>query len=260
MSDYDRYADVYDAFYADYDQDIPFYVTEAQRAGSPVLELACGTGRVTVPVALAGIEVVGLDSSPAMLERCRKRLAPLSRVERSRVALVQADMRQFDLGGERFTLVYCPFRAFLHLLTVEDQLACLSAIHRHLRPGGRFALNFFDPSLTTIARSVTHGSVSRRIREYAHPQSGNRVIVHLSTRHDPATQTIHEYRIEDEIDGDGQVLKRTYRPLTLRWIYRYEFEHLLARSGFDLESLYGTFDRRPLGDEPAELIWIARRR
>jgi len=261
MAEYDAHADSYDALYTDYKEDIPFYVEEARGAGSPVLELACGTGRVAIPTAEAGIELVGLDSSPAMLEQFRARLPLLAAEVRDRITLHQADMRDYDLGAERFTLVTCPFRAFLHLLTIEDQLAALHNAYRHLRPGGRLALNFFNPSVTVIARCLsTHWSALRPIQEYIHPVSGNTVIVHLTSQHDVAEQIIRDFRIEDEIDGDGRVLQRTYKTLTVRWIYRYEFEHLLARCGFEVEALYGDFDRRPFAQDLDELIWIARKR
>ena len=261
MPEYDAHADSYDALYTDYEEDIPFYVEEARRAGSPALELACGTGRVAIPVAEAGIELVGIDSSPTMLEQFRARLPLLAAEVRDRITLHQADMRDYNLGAERFTLITCPFRAFLHLLTIEDQLAALHNAHRHLRPGGRLALNFFNPSVTVIARSLTsHWSALHPIQEYTHPVSGNTVIVHLTSQHDVVEQIIRDFRIEDELDGDGRVLQRTYKTLTVRWIYRYEFEHLLARCGFEVEALYGDFDRRPFAQDLDELIWIARKR
>ena len=261
MSEYDAYAEFYDTLYADYEVDIPFYVAEARRAGSPVLELACGTGRVAIRVAQAGVEVVGIDSSPAMLERFRARLSRLPPVVQECITLIEADMSDFDLGAERFNLIYCPFRAFLHLLTVEDQLAALQTVRHHLKPGGCFALNFFHPSLTIIADSIaTLGSPVRRTREFTNPDTGHKLIMHLTSQHDVVEQIIREYRICDEIDAHGRVVERSYKPLTLRWIYRYEFEHLLARCGFEVEALYGTFDRQSFAHGHGELIWIARKR
>jgi ubiquinone/menaquinone biosynthesis C-methylase UbiE len=258
---YDPYARTYDALYSFYDVDIPFYVEEAKKAGSPVLELACGTGRVTIPVAEAGLDVVGIDNSPAMLEQFRQRLPSLDPAVRDRITLHQADMRDFDLGDAVFQLVYCPFRAFLHLMTVEDQMAALNTIGSHLAPGGRFALNFFNPSVEIMSRSFAgQANLQRRIQEYEDPDTGNRVVVYALNKRDVVRQVIDETRIEEEVDQDGLVVKRTYKPLSLRWIYRYEFEHLLARCGFDVEALYGSFDRRPFEDDKAELVWIARKR
>ncbi|MPZ49842.1 MAG: methyltransferase domain-containing protein [Dehalococcoidia bacterium] len=137
--------------------DVPFYVDlalEAHAAGQSVLELGCGTGRVTIPIAEAGAEVVGLDGSPAMLEIARRK-APNSDNPR----WVQADMRDFDLGRQ-FGLAIIPFRSFLHLLTPEDQLSCLGHVHTHLLADGRLALNFFvpDPRLLELA----HQDIDRR--------------------------------------------------------------------------------------------------
>jgi SAM-dependent methyltransferase len=111
--------------------DVAFFVDAAREAGSPVLEVGCGTGRVLIPTARAGIEIVGLDASAAMLAVCRSHLRDEPAPVQSRVQLVQADMRTFDLH-RAFTLVTIPFRPFQHLVTVEDQLSCLGSIRRHL--------------------------------------------------------------------------------------------------------------------------------
>ncbi len=112
--DYTLYAELYDTVYEDYVEDIPFYVAEAQRAHGPCLELGCGTGRVLIPVASAGVEVTGLDLSPPMIARARRKVATLPQDVRSRITLYEGDMRDFGLE-QRFALIYVPFRAFLHL-------------------------------------------------------------------------------------------------------------------------------------------------
>jgi SAM-dependent methyltransferase len=259
MSEYDVYAAIYDGQFGARLDDIPFYVEEAKRAEPPVLELACGTGRVLIPVAKAGVPVRGLDSSAAMLEVCRRKVALLPADVQARIELSQADMRDFALE-ERFGLIYCPFRAFLHLMTTEDQITALGNIRAHLRDDGRFALNFFNPHVTVLTEGSGRGRGSARIQqEFAHPQSGNRVITWATLGHDPVTQLIDTYMIHDEVDAEGRLLERTYRPMRLRWIYRYEFEHLLHRCGFDVEALYGDFDRRPFTEMRQELVWIARK-
>jgi len=259
MNEYDAYAATYDVEYGEFAEDIPFYVEEASRAEPPVLELACGTGRVLIPVAQAGVRVVGLDASPAMVQACRHKVAELSEEVQARITLVDADMRDFAFD-ERFGLVYCPFRAFLHLMTTEDQIAALRNIHAHLRVGGRFVLNFFNPSPAHIAEAAGRGrGLAKITKEFIHPESGNRIIEWSTLGHDPVEQRIEIYFIHDEVDASGQLLHRTYKPMRLRWIYRYEFEHLLVRCGFELEALYGGFDRRPFTDVHHELVWVARR-
>ena len=154
-----RLAQAYDAGMgaeADAMNDTPFYLGLARHAAArrqTVLELACGTGRVTLPIARAGIEIAGLDNAPAMLDIARRKAA----AEGLDIAWFEADMRHFDLD-RRFGLVIVPYRSFLHLLTDEDQAACLSAVFRHLESGGRLALNFFAPPL---ARTGDDPAISR---------------------------------------------------------------------------------------------------
>src|SRR2546422_9590575 len=155
-SGYDEYAfvaDLYDhvALYRDR-ADVSFFVEAASKAGSPVLEIGCGTGRVLIPIARAGVDIVGLDLSPHMLAVCRQRLRDEPQDVQSRVRLVEADMRRFDLG-RAFTLATIPFRPFQHLLIVDDQLSCLASIHRHLVDGGTLILDVFNPSLDSLVNA-----------------------------------------------------------------------------------------------------------
>ena len=130
--------------------DVEFYVDEALAANDPVLELGCGTGRVLIPIARAGVTIHGLDGSSSMLERCSEKLATEPSNVRSRVALHQGDMRSFKLQ-KQFALITIPFRPFQHLLTVEDQLDCLRCIHSHLVDDGRLVLDLFNPSIDLLA-------------------------------------------------------------------------------------------------------------
>lgn len=259
LSEYDAHAEDYDARFRGYTADIAFYVEEAVRAGGPALELGCGTGRVMIPVAEAGVEVVGLDVSPAMLDRLRAKLPTLPEDVRSRMRVLQGDMRTFDLG-QQFALVYIPFRAFLSLLTAGDQKATLGRIHHHLRDGGRLALNFFNPALDVIAGATKRWQpFFETPREAFTNEDGNRVMVWNPRHYDTVNQILESFLVNEEIDASGRVVDRQYIPLTLRWIYRFEFEHLLTACGFEVEALYGTFDRQPFTREEQELIWVARK-
>jgi len=193
---------------ADLMRDVPFYLELAREAavhGQRVLELGCGTGRVTIPIAQAGIEVVGLDSAPAMLEVARHKAA----AARINVQWVTADMTGFSLK-QHFGLIIIPFRSFLHLLTDAEQLACLRCVYEHLSLGGRFALNFFVPPI---------------------PIAGSRR---------PFISLIH-------------------KQMRLRYVSREEMESLLEHGGFEIEALYGGFNREPFTESSSELIWLARR-
>jgi SAM-dependent methyltransferase len=158
-------AEAYDADMgraADAMDDLPFYLGLARQAaarGEAVLELGCGTGRVTIPIARAGAEIVGLDNAPAMLAVARRKAAEAG----VRVHWVTADMRDFRLE-QRFGLVIIPFRSFLHLLTDADQEACLRRIQEHLLPGGRLALNFFVQKLAERAGSPVISRIYRDLQ------------------------------------------------------------------------------------------------
>lgn len=249
----------YDLMHGGMTSDIPFYVEVALGAEPPVLELACGTGRITIPVAEAGATIWGLDVTDAMLAHARLKVAALPDNVRSRITLRFGDMRDFDLD-ERFGLVIIPARSFLHLLTVDDQIQAMARVARHLRPGGKLALNFFVPSIPTIAAHMSHtGSALKLFREWTDPQTKHRVVCWETRAYNAATQVIDETRILDVVGSDGVVVDRKYMSLQLRWIYRYEFEHLLVRTGFQVEALFGDFDRAPFGEGSAEMVWVARR-
>ena len=259
-AEYDRLdAEIYDAYTGtSIDGDVEFYVEEARRAGSPVLELGCGTGRILFPVAEAGIGVVGLDQAPSMLDVAREKLARLAPAVQGRVELVPGDMRQFSLG-RRFSLVTIPYRAFLHLLTDEDQRRALQCIREHLIDGGHLALNVFDPNLSMIHTrlGVTAGTLHLQKR-FRHPRTGHDMVLWDTFRYDPERQVLTGEFLFEELHDDGSVRARFYAPLTLRWVYRYEMQHLLELAGFRVEALYGDFRRGPFR-YGGEQIWIARK-
>jgi SAM-dependent methyltransferase len=223
---YSRCAEFYDAFGPSAGRrDVAFFVDEAQRSGGSVLELGCGTGRVAIPTARAGVEICGLDASAEMLARFREKLAAEPADVRRRVSLVQGDRRAFDLG-RRFRLVTLPFRPFQHLVRVEDQLACLARIRARLADDGRLILDLFNPWL----RHLTDDS-----------------------------------RLDERPEGEPFALpdgrrERIVERFPMRHLFRYEAEHLLVRAGFEVEALYSDYGRSPFGThDPGELIFVARR-
>ncbi len=258
MKEYDRLdAAFYDYYSGGVEGDVTFYVEEAQKAGGPVLELGCGTGRILIPTAQAGVDIVGLDRAPSMLEIARDKVARLDPAVRRRIALVEGDMRDFSLG-RRFKLVTIPYRAFLHLLTGEDQRQALRCVRDHLEPDGRLILNNFDPRLETIvAHFGSLGAAVKMVDEFVHPDTGHKVVVWDTRQYDPETQTLNQYFIFEELDDEGQVVNKVYSSLVLRYLHRYEMEYLLELCGFQVEALYGDFGRGPFR-YGREQIWVAR--
>ena len=252
MTRFGDWSDVYDSVYAYVRQDLPFYVGEAVALGGPVLELGCGTGRVAVAVAEAGVDVVGLDSSPEMLEQARRKAASLPDGSGT-LSLAHADMRCFELD-RLFPLVIVPFRGFLSLLTVEDQTNTLLNVRRHLAPGGRLVFNVFVPDLDML---VQDGDVPRHLRDVTDPETGvSYVLWHLSD-FDNYSQTISTRLIIEQLDDRGAVDRRTYRDFQLRYAHRWEMHHLLTSCGYEILDLYGDFDRTGFDEESTEMIWVA---
>lgn len=258
MDDYSPIAEFYD-YVVPYAErgDIEFYVDEAQRSGGPVLEVGCGSGRVLIPTGRAGIEITGLDASASMLAECRSHLAEEGPDVRGRVTLVEGDMRDFSID-RRFALATIPFRPFQHLQTVDDQLACLRCIHRHLIDGGRLALDLFNPSLDMlvnrpIGEEIDEGQPftmpdGRRVDRSFRIVESNRF-----------TQVNQVELIYDVTHQDGRTERRVHA-FPMRYLFRFEAEHLLARAGFTVEHLYADHKRSPYGSiYPGDLVFIARR-
>ncbi len=246
----DRPPELYDLIYADYRPDIPFYVAQA-RAAAPgaVLEVACGTGRVHLPLLEAGADADGFDLQPAALELLRRKAAARGLTARVTVA----DMRGFT-RPRRYALIVIPFRAFLHNLSTEDQLATLRCCREHLEPGGRLVLDLFHPSLD---RLVEPDGVPRLEREFPHPQTGRALSVWTIRRSDRVNQTMRSVMELREAGPGGEVAVLDRSTFALRWVYKAEMELLLDAAGFARRAVAGGFDGRPLERDTDEMVWTA---
>jgi SAM-dependent methyltransferase len=254
---YDFVAALYDHVVPYRDRpDVAFFVAAAQEAGGPVLEIGCGTGRILIPTARAGVKVVGLDLSAHMLDVCRQRLLGEPEDVQSRVQLVQADMRDFELA-QTFHLVTIPFRPFQHLTTVDDQLACLACVHRHLDKGGKLILDLFNPSLDVLARDIVGEEVGEE-PEFSMPDGRRVVRRHKVVARDYFNQINHVELIYYVTHPDGRE-ERLVHAFPMRYLFRFEAEHLLVRSGFEVEAVYADFDKSPYGSKyPGDLIIVAK--
>jgi len=251
------FVEAYDAFYSSGGSqiagDVDFYGCIARETGGPVLELACGTGRIALALAEAGVDVTGVDHSDGMLMTARRKVAELPAGVRDRLSLVNQDMSELDLG-RRFGFIFVPFRSFQHLLTVDLQRKSLEAIRRHLESNGRLALHLFDPRLDLLIAADTPPSALSGI----HPVTGHRYIGEvLRTRFDHLAQIRRDLWRYTKIGADGAVLAHDTREMALRWTYRWELRHLLELCGFTADTEHSDF----AGSAPVygkELIIVAR--
>ncbi len=249
---FDDWADVYDSVYAYVRGDLPFYVDEAEASGGPVLELGCGTGRVSSAIARAGVDVTGLDSSPEMLKEAQSKADALPSGSGA-LTLVRDDMRSFRLD-RAFPLVIVPFRGFLSLLTVEDQTMTLLNARRHLAPGGRLVFNVFVPDPDLLAQDV---DTPRHLRDVTDPETGASYVLWHMSEFDGYSQIMSTRLIIEELDDRGTVTRRMYRDFQLRYSHRWEIHHLLRSCGYEILELYGDFDRTGFDEDSAEMIWVA---
>jgi SAM-dependent methyltransferase len=231
MALYDEIASFYDPWSRSVTEDVGFYVDEALASGGPVVELAVGTGRIAVPIARAGVDVIGVDASPGMLALARA--AAEEAGVSQRVDLRLGDLREPPVD-ESVPLVICPFRSLLHMETEEEKLRALRAARALLDPGGRFVFDVFSPSREDIEE--TDGRWLERepgIFERADWDEGARTLT-LSVRSDGAMASFG-----------------------LHWLSVPEWLRLLDVAGFAVEAVYGWFDRRP-HDGEEDMIFVAR--
>lgn len=247
--------DLYDLMYGGQTADVEFYVGRACALRGPVLEVACGNGRVLVPTRAAGVDVDGLDGDLAMLDDARRKLDSRGLDAR----LVQADMRDFTLP-RRYDLVTIPFNTFCHNLTQADQLATLRCCREHLESGGALVFDVFFPD---PARLREHDGTPRVTIEHPHPAGEDRVRVLDAVTSDPIEQVMHVRRTVEIAGRDGRVTATHAIEWDLRWVWRAEMELLLAAAGFQRREVEGRsgardgFARKERPDASGSLVWTA---
>jgi SAM-dependent methyltransferase len=233
-----------------------FYVECAKMGSGKTLELGCGTGRILVSTAVAGCEIVGLDASTNMLARCRMKLERQPTAVQKRARLVEGSMADFNLR-ETFALITAPFRSFQHLLRMEEQLGCLRAVHRHLAPGGRFVFDCFHTNPIYL-HDPTVREEKEEFGEVPLPDGRSfRRAWRIAAWH--RAEQVNEVEFIYYVTHADGTKERIVVPFPLRYFFRFELEHLLARAGFRLAALYGDFDRSPLRDDSPEMIFMAEK-
>jgi SAM-dependent methyltransferase len=248
-----RLAQLYDMFV--FDGDLPLYLDLARQQGSWVLEVACGSGRVLVPLARAGFQAVGIDISPHMLALARAKLEQNDVCDSAQ--LIEADMRTFRLEQRDFDLAIVPVKSFAYLLELADQLRCLESIHAHLRPGGLLALDLMHPLPEWT--SAAPGSVRDDLLQHVAEQGFTLSRVESVVSTDLARQIRVIRSTYETIDDSGKLLDKRFVEWPYRWVHRFEAEHLLDRAGFQVEAVYGGYQREPFTSESVAMVFVARK-
>jgi len=247
---FDRFARLYDWEHDQYLADVDVHVGFARRFGGPVLELACGTGRLLEPLARAGFACTGVDSSPAMLERARRRLEAISG---QTPTLVEQRLEELDLGSQ-FRTIVLGLDSFGLLINRTDQVRALKAAKAHATHDGRLVLD--------VANGNLRGAVEPP-EELLHdmtlpdPESGRPITKFVLRRSRPADQLDELMFFYDEQDERGYLHRSTVE-LRLRWFTRFELELLLQSAGWQVDELYGNYDLEPYGPNSDRLLIVAR--
>jgi SAM-dependent methyltransferase len=236
-----------------YRGDIEFYRALAAETKGDVLELGSGTGRVAIPISLRNKDVTGLEISPFMLKRAVENATRLKSSARFRLG----DMANFDLK-KKFGFIYVAFGGFHHLETVEDQLQCLRCVNNHLSDSGLLVIHIKNPAVHLLVDIDCEPNKRRKLLAIDEA-SGSRVVSEsIRQKVNPHMQWVTETWEHTRYDNDGRVTSVESSEFRLRWIYRFEMEHLLVRSGFKPIECLSDFVGNRVKDE-VQHIWIVKR-
>jgi SAM-dependent methyltransferase len=238
--------DAYDLVLRDIPYGLDFYTTLARRANGPVLDVACGTGRILLPCLEAGVDIDGLDLFEPMLQTLRAKAAALNLSPR----LYQADMKDFSLP-RRYALVMIPFNAFIHNMTQDDQISCLTCCREHLAPGGELVFDTFFPSLEIVGAPQNTRVLEG---EFPHPETGLPVRLYDTRSFDRVAQTQHSLNDVELLAADGTVQAVLHSEISSRYIYKQEMQLLLRVADFARWEIYGDFDHTPLTNENQAMV------
>ena len=238
------YADgaLYDAEYGQICNDIPFYTNIAATAKGPVLELACGTGRLTIPMAKAGATIVGIDIAPGMIAEAETKKRRCNPPVRNRLEFFIGDMRSVRLVST-FDIVILPFNALMHMALDEDLQAVLETVRKHLIPDGLFYLDVHTPYPTPAATTQEKDDERHNPRELVHPRTGTRFCVSEKSSYDARSQINTMSFFYQQVDKTGRpVGSEVRRNIQLRAIFPRELDLWLSICGFEIVSDCEDFD------------------
>ena len=249
---------LYDEVFA-HRKDLDFYLELARRYSTEgvIIEAGCGTGRVSIPLAKAGHDVIAFDTSASRINQFRCKLAAEPPFVQNRLTVVQGDMRSIQLDVSAQLLVM-PFRSFQHLVTPADQWQALNCLTRYLRPRGRLLIDIFNPSIPMLADSALLAEFETipetQLADGRRVQLRDRII---SRNYFSQTQKAEEIYVVADVDGRTRRFARSYET---RFTFRDELAHLLRSLGLTIEEVWGDFDFRAFGTNyPGELLMLAQK-
>ena len=251
--DYVAWAEWYDIFYAAADPgDLDFYHGLCSASGGPILEIGVGTGRIALPLAKEGMEIVGIDLFEPMLKVAQQRALDVAPLDGS-LKLIQADMRDFDLK-RKFPVVTIPARTLLLATTEEEQIETLCRAVQHLEDDGTMAFNLFYPDPEMLADDPDE----EFLLEVVEKPDGGRFVLTAKNRFDLESQLNHGVQIAEEVDPKGEILRRQELEVVVRFLYPEQIIALCDRVGLEVIEMWGDFEGGELDEESDEIVVLAR--
>jgi SAM-dependent methyltransferase len=232
----------YDAQHSGIVADIEFFINQVKKYGGPVLELACGTGRITIPIAKEGYEIVGMDISDSFIEHAKSKAS----YEKLKIDFIKEDIRNLNLARQ-FKVIFIPFNSLAHIYDLKSIISCFTQARKHLTPDGVFIIDIFNPDFKYFMRDPDKRYL---ISEYKSPCTGKNISLEESSNYDKASQI--NRNLWHFTDEDGQY---HIRELNMRIFYPQEIDAHLHYNGFEIIEKYGYFDESPFtSDSPKQII------
>lgn len=264
---FEDFAELYELTHGDKKDDLPLYLEYAAKCGSPIFEVGCGTGRVTLALAAAGHTVFGIDLSEPMLKIARKKLNNQPAEIQQRVEFKRMDMSEIEVGDRTFPLFLMPYGEFAHVLQREQQERTLRGIADHLEPGGRLIIGMsnWDPREerisfrgTQIAR-LGHSMSLKYEGVFFDEKQDQKIVRYMARGYDPSVQTaIHVY-VHEIMDSEGKLIAKKTNILPIRYVFRFEMELLLEKAGLAVEDIFGFYDKSEFKHDSRRMIFVARK-
>jgi len=255
MTEYDTLADYYDYEWQNLKQDIPFILKQADQIGDPILELASGTGRLTIPLAQRGHRIWALDNSAVMIRIFREKLRVLPNEISRNITLVEDDMTSFSLD-QKFRFIFVSFNSFLLLIKKHEQEQCLRSVHKHLDIDGTFIVDIFSPRFDLCAQEK---SDIHFLQNFSLPSRKKVVAQWEYVERDMAEQIMEIDFLYEEFDPDGAV-ERKSRHLTMGIIFCFYMQFMLEKNGFDIIHFYGDYDKSNFTKKSPQMIYVCKKR
>lgn len=248
--DYERIAHLYDS-YVQSDFDIDFFLERTGKAAGKVLELMAGTGRVSIPLLEAGVDLTCVDSSPAMLKVLQRKLQD----KKISATVIEMDVRELALG-EKFELIFIPFHSFAEITSVSDQRRTLAKIYEHLQDNGRFICTLHNPS----SRLKTVDGSKRLLGQFPVDKDNGVLFLWGLEKFAEEENIVTGYQFYEFYDKDGQFLSKSFLDIRFYVHSRESFESLAVEVGFKIESLYGSYACAAYNENTSPvMIWTLRR-